>query len=179
MSRFSRYDSDEERLPEGMTRVGYDADEEVYTFQDADGSLWESAPGNRYGRLRKVSDGPDPDDGDATQPFLGSGENYERPSWRAEMISLLNFGVLIGLALVLLFWYLHSAAPSNEAEVAPEVTCPLDHVAYTIHDGDTCWKIASSKDIKLDAILEANDGLDCQNLSVGSDICLPQAPAGA
>ena len=38
MSRFSRYDSDEERLPEGMTRVGYDADTQVTTFQDVDGN---------------------------------------------------------------------------------------------------------------------------------------------
>lgn len=35
----SRYDSDEERLPEGMERIGYDADTETYTYRDADGSI--------------------------------------------------------------------------------------------------------------------------------------------
>lgn len=57
MGRRSYYDTDEERLPEGMTRIGYDADTETYTFRDADGSIWESAPGSRYGNLTKISNG--------------------------------------------------------------------------------------------------------------------------
>ncbi|KAL8285039.1 hypothetical protein RB597_002224 [Gaeumannomyces tritici] len=57
MGRRSYYDTDEERLPEGMTRIGYDADTETYTFRDADGSIWESAPGSRYGNLTKISEG--------------------------------------------------------------------------------------------------------------------------
>jgi hypothetical protein len=44
---------DEHRLPEGMQRVGYDADTQVYTYQDADGSYWEGAEGARYGNLRR------------------------------------------------------------------------------------------------------------------------------
>jgi hypothetical protein len=36
-----------------MTRVGYDADTQRYTFRDADGSLWESAEGSRYGTLHR------------------------------------------------------------------------------------------------------------------------------
>ncbi|KAI1081404.1 hypothetical protein F5B20DRAFT_535982 [Whalleya microplaca] len=56
MGRWSYLDSDDERLPEGMVRIGYDADDGTYTFRDtADGSVWESAPGNRYGRLTCVS----------------------------------------------------------------------------------------------------------------------------
>ncbi len=55
MGRWSHLDSDEERLPSGMTRVGYDADTQVYTFRDAsDGSYWEGAPGCRYGKLHRV-----------------------------------------------------------------------------------------------------------------------------
>jgi hypothetical protein len=54
MGRWSRLDSDEERLPEGITRIAYDADTQVYTYRDADGSLWKSAPGQRYGRLSRV-----------------------------------------------------------------------------------------------------------------------------
>ena len=38
-----------------MRRVGYDADTQTYTFRDSDGSHWESAPGNRYGRLTQIS----------------------------------------------------------------------------------------------------------------------------
>ncbi|KAK8083783.1 carbohydrate-binding module family 50 protein [Apiospora saccharicola] len=56
MGRWSQYDTDEERLPEGMVRIGYDADDQTYTFRDTnDGSIWESAPGSQYGRLRRVS----------------------------------------------------------------------------------------------------------------------------
>ncbi|KAL2022537.1 hypothetical protein VTK56DRAFT_5144 [Thermocarpiscus australiensis] len=55
MTRWSHYDSDEERLPEGMTRVGYDADTQTHTYRDTDGSYWESSPGSRYGTLRRVS----------------------------------------------------------------------------------------------------------------------------
>jgi hypothetical protein len=54
MGRWSHLDSDEERLPEGMTRVGYDADTQVYTYRDSDGSYWEGAPGCQYGRLHRV-----------------------------------------------------------------------------------------------------------------------------
>lgn len=41
-------DHDEDRLPEGMTRVGYDADEQRYTFKDAQG-LWLGEEGHEYG----------------------------------------------------------------------------------------------------------------------------------
>jgi hypothetical protein len=54
MGRWSHLDSDEERLPEGMTRVGYDADTQVYTYRDSDGSYWEGAPGCQYGTLHRV-----------------------------------------------------------------------------------------------------------------------------
>jgi len=43
---------DSYRLPEGMTRVGYDADTQTYTYRDERGNQWEGAPGNRYGTLR-------------------------------------------------------------------------------------------------------------------------------
>ena len=48
----------DENLPHGMHRVGYDADSQTYTYQDADGSLWESEPAMEYGRLRSVAAGP-------------------------------------------------------------------------------------------------------------------------
>ncbi|KAH6636037.1 hypothetical protein F5144DRAFT_163459 [Chaetomium tenue] len=54
MGRWSHLDTDEERLPDGMTRVGYDGDTQVYTYQDSDGSYWEGAPGVKYGRLYRV-----------------------------------------------------------------------------------------------------------------------------
>lgn len=44
---------DDYRLPEGMKRVGYDADTGKYYFRDRDGSLWEGPEGAQYGEMRK------------------------------------------------------------------------------------------------------------------------------
>lgn len=56
MGRWAYLDSDEERLPEGMTRVGYDADEGVYTYRDANGSRWQGVPGSQYGPMFRVKE---------------------------------------------------------------------------------------------------------------------------
>ncbi|KAG6887973.1 hypothetical protein C0992_010034 [Termitomyces sp. T32_za158] len=45
---------DSYRLPEGMKRIGYDADAQVYTFQDDDGNLYKGEPGAEYGVLTPV-----------------------------------------------------------------------------------------------------------------------------
>ena len=55
MGRWSYLDSDEERLPAGMVRVGYDADTQTYTYRDRNGTYWTGAPGARYGELRRIS----------------------------------------------------------------------------------------------------------------------------
>ena len=44
---------DDHRLPEGMTRVGYDADTQIYTYQDEDSNYWEGSPGAGYGSLTR------------------------------------------------------------------------------------------------------------------------------
>ncbi|KAG5984815.1 hypothetical protein E4U55_003033 [Claviceps digitariae] len=109
MSRPSACDSDQDRLPEGMRRVGYDADTQVYTFQDGDGSYWESVPGCQYGQLTRVAGGADGDDIEACLQDLPE----QHRSWRAELMPLLNFGVIIGVSLLCLFWYLHHAAAND------------------------------------------------------------------
>ncbi|KAK4153565.1 hypothetical protein C8A00DRAFT_43515 [Chaetomidium leptoderma] len=58
MGRWSHLDTDDERLPAGMTRAGYDADTQIYTYRDTDGSLWEGAPGCQYGNLHRVGPAP-------------------------------------------------------------------------------------------------------------------------
>ncbi|KAK3322690.1 hypothetical protein B0H66DRAFT_554975 [Apodospora peruviana] len=54
-TKWSHLDTDDERLPEGMTREKYDADTQTYTYRDKDGSIWEGPAGNRYGELRCIS----------------------------------------------------------------------------------------------------------------------------
>ncbi|KAH6886220.1 peptidoglycan-binding LysM [Thelonectria olida] len=175
MSRFSRYDTDEERLPEGMERVGYDADTQVYTFRDVDGSYWEGAPGSQYGHLTKVSEG-DADDEDHTTPFLGSGHHSDLPSWRNDLRPLLNFGVLIGVSLLLLFWFLRWSAGSGEKM---EPLCPEGLTSYTVQQGDSCWDIADKHGLTVDDLIKSNTGLDCKALQADSKICLPESSSNA
>lgn len=159
MSRFSRYDTDEERLPEGMTRVAYDADTQVYTFQDADGSYWESAPGNQFGQLTKVGEEPH-------HSFIYSDASRPRPSWRRDMMPLLQFGVIISVFLLVLFWFLRVSAGGSA------LRCPEGTSKYIIQPDDTCWAIAQAQGIDIKDILTYNEGVDCEKLIVGSTMCL-------
>ncbi|KAL4067115.1 hypothetical protein V8B97DRAFT_968958 [Scleroderma yunnanense] len=54
MGRWTQYDEDSYRLPEGMSRIGYDADTQRYLFSDSFGRLYQNAPGERYGVLKPV-----------------------------------------------------------------------------------------------------------------------------
>ncbi|KAI0905945.1 carbohydrate-binding module family 50 protein [Ustulina deusta] len=179
MGRWSEYDTDEERLPEGMQRIGYDADTETYTFRDADGSIWESAPGNRYGQLRRVTAVPLPsygedDESSPTQPLTYSGpdEPAHKASWRQEMMPLLNWFLLVGLFLLVVVWFISSGSKGGTKVVR---NCHDDATPYEIKAGDTCWAVAEARSVSLDALLEKNEGLDCDNLSVGETICVPTA----
>lgn len=174
--RYAHLDSDDERLPDGMTRVGYDADTGVYTYRDAaDGSYWEGAPGCQYGRLARVSGGglDDGDDDDARHPFLDAKEP-PHVSWRHDLMPLLNFGLLVGLSLLLLFWYLHRAAAKAEQQDAPPVpVCAAGDASVTVHKGDTCWGLAEASGVALQELLARNEAIDCDRLVVGSRLCLP------
>ncbi|KIK61403.1 hypothetical protein GYMLUDRAFT_132902, partial [Collybiopsis luxurians FD-317 M1] len=57
MGRWTQYSEDAARLPEGFQRVAYDADTQRYTFKDREGTLYQSAPGESYGKLTPVSSG--------------------------------------------------------------------------------------------------------------------------
>ncbi|KAK7941292.1 peptidoglycan-binding LysM domain protein [Apiospora aurea] len=192
MGRWSQYETDEERLPEGMVRIGYDADDQTYTFKDtSDGSIWESAPGSQYGRLTRIS-GPSSSaspptsrpnesysDGDAPPPPYAYDEHAEpddswsgnqKISWRADMMPLLNFFTIIGLFLLGVFWFLHKTVGSGSGN---EGACAPGARTYSVKQGDTCWDIANRKALEVDDILRENKGLDCDNLEIGDLICVP------
>ncbi|GKT92340.1 lysM domain-containing protein [Colletotrichum tofieldiae] len=177
MSRFSHLDTDEERLPHGMRRVGYDADTQVYTYQDADGSYWEGAPGQQYGQLTQVSGASsglvEEAEHDPFIPGSGSGGGTrqqqlwaEKKSWRQEMRPLLNFFVIIGLFLLVLTWWLYRT-PSG-SEVAPD--CGQQAVPYKIEQGNTCWAIATGRRLASRSWSRRTRGW-----TVGSFICVPTA----
>ncbi|KAJ7915566.1 hypothetical protein B0H13DRAFT_2000241 [Mycena leptocephala] len=50
MGRWTQYDEDSYRLPEGMVRTGYDADTGCYTFSDRTGT-YTGLPGSQYGPM--------------------------------------------------------------------------------------------------------------------------------
>ncbi|KAE9406586.1 hypothetical protein BT96DRAFT_222001 [Gymnopus androsaceus JB14] len=79
MSRWTQYEEDACRLPEGFKRIAYDADTARYTFRDREGALWLSKPGESYGKLMPVSPNgknveswryDDDDDGERQRPRL-------------------------------------------------------------------------------------------------------------
>ena len=90
---------------------------------------------------------------------------------------LLNFGVIIGLSLLLLVWYLHAQAAKDKTESESklvEKTCPENAIVYKIHDGDSCWSIADSHSVNLADVEALNPDLDCSKLPVGIDVCIPE-----
>ncbi|KAI0874787.1 carbohydrate-binding module family 50 protein [Hypoxylon argillaceum] len=178
MARWSEYDTDEERLPEGMQRIGYDADTQVYTFRDAQGGTWESAPGSQYGRLSRVRDAAAPpayaeedDESSPSQPLTYGPGGGAQPSWRQEMMPLLNWFLLVGLFLLVVLWFISGG--SSKREVVRR--CAGDTAPYKIKAGDTCWAIAEARSLSVDVLLENNEGLDCDKLSIGETICVPTA----
>ncbi|KAI0931229.1 hypothetical protein AcW1_001315 [Taiwanofungus camphoratus] len=195
MGRWSQYDEDDYRLPEGMKRVGYDADTGKFYFHDRDGTLWEGAEGARYGEMRRVSGAPavvtgmdESGDGvndleaasgraDGYQPLAVDPDQPLRPDHGGSNSSayrmLFPFFLLIVVALLLVFRLIF--APSRAAPGPPDARlCPGTSEAYRVKAGDTCWGLSQSRNCSLDGLLLANPGLECDNLIPGQSICLPR-----
>ncbi|KAJ7248159.1 hypothetical protein B0H12DRAFT_1053226 [Mycena haematopus] len=54
MGRWTQHEEDAARLPEGVKRIGYDADTARYKFCDRDGNLYLGPPHEDYGSLTLV-----------------------------------------------------------------------------------------------------------------------------
>ncbi|KAF2099252.1 hypothetical protein NA57DRAFT_74756 [Rhizodiscina lignyota] len=180
MSSFSQYDTDEERLPESLERVGYDADTERYTYRDTnDGSLWQGPEGARYGRLERISGAidvntPEYHSSDQVRPSFSifqipshadqTIERGSRQSWRYMMpFLLLIFLFLLGVWKVI--------GPSSSKPSA--IQCGEAERAYEVRAGDTCWALSEKYDFKLDDLKKSNPKMDCDSLLAGEQICLP------
>jgi hypothetical protein len=169
MSRFSQYDSDAERLPDGMQRVGYDADTQRYQYQDADGSAWQGPPGSQYGRLERV----DGEHYTPTDPFLDAAEQHQlkrgqKESWRY----MLPFFLLCAVFLLLVFYWV--GRPSPVSAPAP-VICHGHSTSHVVKDGDTCWSIAQKYGANIEVLKRENSGLDCDRLQIGQGVCVPRS----
>ncbi|KAJ7242048.1 hypothetical protein C8J57DRAFT_1477568 [Mycena rebaudengoi] len=58
MGRWTQFEEDSYRLPEGMKRVAYDADTARYTFRDRDGRVYVGPSGEDYGVAHSESSKP-------------------------------------------------------------------------------------------------------------------------
>lgn len=160
MSRFSRQDSDEERLPEGMRRVGYDADTQRYQYRDEDGSFWEGPEGARYGMLQRA--------GTPRRPLSADEEHTLKKGNREAWGYMFPFLLLAVVFLLLLFRFLDYGSGS-----AQPLNCPEHSHTYTVKSGDTCWAIATDHGVELTQLTDLNPGLNCNKLMIGNDICVP------
>jgi hypothetical protein len=175
MSRFSAYDEDESRLPENMTRMGYDADTQRYQYQDtSDGSYWEGPPGSRYGVLRRVGADDDDDTSPADRLLAVEEGNrrldaQEKEAWRY----LLPFFLVCAVFLLLVFWWVGGYGfPFGGGG---GVKCAEGAEVYTVRKGDTCWQIAKNHSVRLEDLMQLNKELLCEKLGIGKDICVPNA----
>ncbi|KIK68583.1 carbohydrate-binding module family 50 protein [Collybiopsis luxurians FD-317 M1] len=180
MSRWSQYDEDDARLPEGMQRVGYDADTGRYYFRDGGGSTWQSSEGARYGRLTRVSNGPAQEDleaaptrADGYQPLAT--DNNRPLAFRNQVNTnsyrtLFPFFLLIGVFLLVVWKYMITYGYS-----APQDPCPSNATfPYMVEPGDYCWTIATTHNCTLEELEQLNPTVDCNTLRPGAVVCLPQ-----
>lgn len=66
-----------------------------------------------------------------------------------------------------------SPTPSPTATVEPTFT-PLPPIEYTIQSGDFCNTIAYYHNVSVQSIINANPGLNCNSLTIGDTINIPQ-----
>jgi hypothetical protein len=159
---------DSQRLPEGMQRIGYDADTQRYTFRDASGDLYESAPGSRYGELRPFGQ----------HAYTTPEETHERTtavakSNREAVRSMLPFALLVLVFLLVVFRIVNGGAANHgDTQV---LDCREGDRQVQVKKGDTCWSIAESYRVGVEELLgmEGNEGVKCERLRIGQGICVP------
>jgi len=69
------------------------------------------------------------------------------------------------------------ATPALPTTPTMPVFCPKGAFSYTVQDGDTFWRLSQAYGVSLQSIVDANSGVDPQNLQIGSTLCIPTALA--
>jgi len=189
MGRWTQYEEDEHRLPEGMIRIGYDSDTGRYHFQDRDGIVWQGAEGAEFSEMTRVFTGDVPPSEEAQEEDLEAAptraDGYQRlstdttgtpmaykPNFHAGAYRTLFPFFLIIAVVLLLVWRL-IVSPGLSSSVS---ACPKKTTGYWVQPGDSCWDIAQAHGCTLDAFKELNPKVDCALLMPGTSICLPVAP---
>ncbi|KAH7878681.1 uncharacterized protein C8R40DRAFT_781764 [Lentinula edodes] len=185
MSRWTQYDEDSYRLPEGMERIGYDSDSGKYIFRDRDGSVWQGPEGAEYGEMTRVSGSSDQEAqavmeepsvrADGYQPLATDIHSdaplaFRRPVNANAYRTLAPFFLLIGVVLLLVWKLTHSGWSTSPSPCPANATTP-----YMIQPGDYCWDIARSHNCTLEELESLNPAVDCGTLRPGAIVCLPKA----
>ncbi|KAJ7842196.1 hypothetical protein B0H14DRAFT_2781160 [Mycena olivaceomarginata] len=189
MGRWTQYDSDEYRLPEGMERIGYDSDTGRYYFKDGGGAVWQGAQGAEFSQMTRVSDGAGADGASSSYP---PDEDIEAAPRRADgyqalatdangrYTSSLNtsayrtlfpFFLLIGVVLLLVWRLILSPGLA-----APKNPCPPHATKYLVEPGDSCWEISRTHGCSLDDFKKFNTKVNCDRLMPGTTVCIPNQP---
>lgn len=186
-----------------MKRIGYDADTQTYTFQDADGSVWKGAAGAEYSEMTKgvsnftlscsvlsllVSDAPssshDDDELNAEVDLEAAprrSDGYQplstdtnRPMAHRSEVNVGAFRTLFPFFLIIgVVLLLIWRLVLAPSFYSPKNPCPTDTIAYWVHPGDSCWAIATEHGCTLDVLRELNPKVDCETLMPGKTLCLP------
>ncbi|KAF2824693.1 hypothetical protein CC86DRAFT_295626 [Ophiobolus disseminans] len=188
MGRWTDMDDDSQRLPEGMKRIGYDADTQSYTFRDASGALYESAPGARYGELTRVgtknsaqySDSSSDEHEAFDRPPARSFEEMEQRNRavgkgnREAVRMMLPFVLLVLVVLLLVFKLVGGTWADDVGEQV--LDCGQGSHQIEVREGDTCWEIAKGCGLGVEELLkiEGNEGVVCEALGVGTGVCVPE-----
>ncbi|TRM70464.1 hypothetical protein BD626DRAFT_423313 [Schizophyllum amplum] len=204
MARWSQYHEDSHRLPEGMTRIGYDADTQRYQFRDSDGSVWQGPEGAEYGEMTRgeytelvqnrthngvtVSDGGQEsspaEDADVEQGPPSRSDGYSRlatdldePVLRGRGVDTSAYRSLFPFFLIIAVVLLVVWKFILSPNIHETPSCPPDQKEYTVEPGDSCYQISIAHGIPLDKFFELNPKVKCDLLLPGSSVCLPRARA--
>ncbi|PPQ84056.1 hypothetical protein CVT26_013949 [Gymnopilus dilepis] len=199
MGRWTQYDEDEYRLPEGMKRVGYDMDSGRYTYRDSGGKYYMGGEGARYGEMvqAQARGGEDLE----ASPRARNGEDHTRPMIPPKQIhisrssyrTLFPFFLIIAVCL-LLIWRLilspslyalnHPSSSSGGLANMNYKKCPEGTVSRWVQPGDTCWELARKEGWTVERFREVNGfttgasangkGGECERLMPGMSVCLPE-----
>lgn len=184
MGRWTQLDEDDARLPEGFKCIGYDSDVGRYYFRSADGALWEGPQGSRYGEMTKLTNGSIELNGEQSidveaagprqksHALLNVGDYRPTPS---PYRTLFPFFLLI-CATLLLAWRLFS---SFTPPPPPPPLCPTNAELYLVRAGDTCWELARSRGSAVDTLKSLNEGIACDRLRPGQNMCVPVGAAAS
>jgi len=192
MGRWTQYDEDEYRLPEGMKRIGYDADSGCYYFRDRSGAVWQGAEGAEFSEMTQVSSGSSThyasdDDLEAAPRTRSDGyQSLAQDSHRSSEITpttspyrtLFPFFLMIAVVLLLVWRLIVSPIVLGPGPGSGDSCSAKGMKNYWVQPGDTCWEIARAHGCTLDQLKEANKAVECKLLTPGTTVCLPAPVAG-